>query len=91
MHILWRMWFEANISVEEVCHLYKHSSKKSEAGYFFLAPRDKKKILMTNLSSSCEGWKDKNFWIGGNFDPLSSVEGARPVPRNYNVPVKLFL
>ena len=55
------MWFEADISVEEVCHLYKPSSKKSNAGYFFLAPWEKKKILMTNLSSSCEGWKDKNF------------------------------
>ena len=72
--------------MEEVCHLYKPSSKKSEAGYFFLEPWEKKKILMTNLSSSCEGWKDKNFWVGGNFDPFSSVEGAKPVPRNYKVP-----
>ena len=38
MHILWRMWFETDPSVEEVCHLYKPSSKKSEAGYFFLVP-----------------------------------------------------
>ena len=82
------MWFEINLSVEEVCHLYKPSSKKSEAGYFFLALWEKKKILMTNLSSSCEGWKDKNFWVGGNFDSFSSVKGARPVPRNYNVPGK---
>ena len=38
MHILWRLWFEVDLSVEEVCYLYKPSSKKSEAGYFFLAP-----------------------------------------------------
>ena len=44
--------------------------------------------MMTNLSSSCEGWKDKNFWVGGNFDPFSSEKGARPVPRNYNIPGK---
>ena len=90
LHILWRTWFEAGISVEEVCHLYKPSSKKSEAGYFFLAPWEKKKILMTNLSSSCEGWKDKNFSVVGNYDPFSSMEGARPVPRNNNVPGKYF-
>ena len=68
--------------------MYKPSPKKSEAGYFFLALWEKKKIIMTNSSSSCEGWKDKNFWVGGNFDPSSSVEGARIVSRNYNVPVK---
>ena len=90
MHILWRMWFEADPSVEEVCLLYKPSSKKFEVGYFFLAPWEKKKVLMTNLSSSYEGWKDKNFWVGGNLDPFSSVKGARPVPRNYNVPGKYF-
>ena len=65
MHILWRLRFGVDPSVEEVCHLYKPSSKKSEAGYFFMAPWEKKKILMTNLSSSCEGWKDRNFWVGG--------------------------
>ena len=43
---------------------------------------------MMNLSSSCEGWKEKNFWVGGNFDPFSSIAGAQPVPRNYNVPGK---
>ena len=74
--------------MEEVCHLYKPSSKKSEAGYFFLPPWEKNKILMTNLSLSCEGWNDKNFWVGGNFDSFNSAEGARPVPRNYNVPGK---
>ena len=88
MPILWRRWFESDPSVEEVCHLYKPFSKKFEAGYFFLALWEKKKILMTNLSSSCEGWKDKNFWVGGNFDPFSSVEEAIPVSRNYNVPGK---
>ena len=74
--------------MEEVCHLYKPSSKKSEAGYFFLAPWEKKKILMTNLSSSCEGWKDKNFWVGGNFDPCGSIQGTLPIPRVYQVPGK---
>ena len=38
MHILCRMLFETDLLVEEVCHLYKPSSKKSEVGYFFLAP-----------------------------------------------------
>ena len=84
------MLFEVDLTVEEVCCLYKPSSKKSEVGYFFLAPWEMKRIMMTNLSSSCEGWKDKNFWVGGNFDPFSSVEGARPVPKNYNVPGKLL-
>ena len=57
MHILWRQLFEEDLTVEEVCHLYKPSSKKSEAGYLFYAPWTKKKIMMTNLSSFCEGWK----------------------------------
>ena len=86
MHILWRLWFEVDISVEEVCYLYKPSSKKSEVGYFFLAPWEKKKILMTNLSSSCEGWKDRNFWVGGDFDPCGSTRGAQPLPRAYQIP-----
>ena len=86
MHILWRVWFAEDVTVEEVCYLYKPSSKKSEAGYFFLAPWEKKKILMTNLSSSCEGWKDRNFWVGGDFDPCGSVEGAPTLPRAYQVP-----
>ena len=86
LHILWRQWFESDISVEEVCHLYKPSSKKSEVGYFLLAPWEKKKILMANLSSSCEGWKDKNFWVGGNFDPEGSISRTLPVPRVYQVP-----
>ena len=86
MHILWRMWFAVDVSVEEVCYLYKPSSKKSEVGYFFLAPWEKKKILMTNLSSSCEGWKDRNFWVGGDFDPCGSVQGAPTLPRAYQVP-----
>ena len=76
MHILWRQLFEVDLSVEEVCYLYKPSFKKSEVGYFFLAPWEKKKIMMTNLSSSCKGWKDKKFWVGGNFDPFSSVARA---------------
>ena len=76
MHILWRLWFGVNPSVEEVCHLYKPSSKKSEAGYFFLAPWEKKKIMMTNLSSSCEGWKDKNFWVGGELRPVRLHSGS---------------
>ena len=88
MHIIWRLLFGVDLTVENVYFLYKPSSKKSEVGYFFLAPWQKKKIMMTNLSSSCEGWKDNNFWVGGNFDPFSSVEGARPVPKNYNVPSK---
>ena len=88
MHILSRQLFEDDLAVEEVCYLYKPSSKKSVVGYFFLAPWEKKKIMMTNLSSSCEGWKEKNFWVGGNFDPFSSIAGAQPVPRNYNVPGK---
>ena len=46
--------------------------------------------MMTNLSSSCEGWKDKNFWVGGSFDPFSSVAGAQSVLRNYNVPGELL-
>ena len=57
MHILWRQLFEEDLAVEEVCHLYKPSSKNFEAGYFFYAPWTKKKIMMTNLSSSCDGWK----------------------------------
>ena len=61
MHILWRKLFEDDLFVEEVCYLYKPSSKKSEVGYFFLASWKKKKIMMTNLSFSYEGWKDKNF------------------------------
>ena len=86
MHIFWRVWFTEDVTMEEVCHLYKPSSKKSEAGYFFLAPWEKKKILMTNLSSSCEGWKDRNFWVGGDFDPCGSEEGAPTLPRAYQVP-----
>ena len=38
MHILWRQLFEDDLTIEEVCYLYKPSSKKSEVGYFFLAP-----------------------------------------------------
>ena len=91
IHILWRKLFKDDFSVEEVCYLYKPSSKKSEVGYFFLAQSKKKKIMMMNLSSSCEGWKEKNFWVGGNFDPFSSIAGAQPVPRNYNVPEKYKL
>ena len=89
MHILWRLWFGVDPSVEEVCHLYKSSSKKSEAGYF-LSPWEKKKILMTNLSSSCEGWKDRNFWVGGDFDPCGSTQAAQPLPRAYQVPGKSY-
>ena len=88
MHILWRMWFEVDPSVEEACHLYKPSSKKSEAGYFFLAPWEKKKIMMTNLPSSCKGWKDRKFWVGGDFDPCGSTQGTPPIPRAYQVPGK---
>ena len=54
IHILWRKLFEVDLSVEEVCFLYKPSSKKSEVGYFFLSPWEKNKIMMMNLSSSCE-------------------------------------
>ena len=35
MHILWRQLFEEDLTVDEVCYLYKPFSKKSEAGYFF--------------------------------------------------------
>ena len=61
MYISWRKLFKDDLTVEKICYLYKPSSKKSEVGYFFLAPWEKKKIMMTNLPSSCEGWKDKNF------------------------------
>ena len=70
MHILWRLLFGVDLTAEEVCFLYKPSSSKSEVGYFFLAPWEKRKIMMTNLSSSCEGWKDKNFWVRGELRPL---------------------
>ena len=55
MHIPWRKLFEDDLTVEELCFLYKPSSKKTEVGYFYLAPWEKKKIMMTNLSSSYEG------------------------------------
>ena len=55
MHILWRRLFKVDLAMEEVCCLYKPSSKKLEVGYFFLAPWENKKIMVTNLSSSCEG------------------------------------
>ena len=71
--------------MEEVCYLYKLSSKKSKVGYFFLAPWENKKIMMTNLSTFCEGWKDKNFWVGGNFDLFNSIAVAQSVLRNYTV------
>ena len=90
MHILWRLVFGVDLSAKEVCCFYKPSSKKSKMEYFFLAPWEKKKIIITNLSSSCEGWKDKNFLVGGNFAPFSSLKGARPVPTKYNVPGKLL-
>ena len=44
MHILWRKLFENDLSMEEVCYLYKPSSKKSEVGYFFLALGKRKKL-----------------------------------------------
>ena len=81
--------FEVDLTAEVVCHIY--SSKKSKVGYFFLAPWEKKKIKMTNLSSSCEGLKDKNFWVGDNFNPFSSVARAQSVPINYNVSVSSLL
>ena len=87
---MWRLLFGAELIAKEVCCLYKPSSKKSDVGYSFLAPWEKKKIMTTNLSSSCEGWKDNNFWVERNFDPFSSVEGAKPVPKNYNVLGKLL-
>ena len=54
IHILWRKMFGVNLTAEEVCYVYKPSSKKSKVGYFFLTPWEKKNIMMTNLSSSCE-------------------------------------
>ena len=65
MHILWRKLFEVDLTVEEACFLYKPSSKKSEVGYFCLAPMEKKKIMMMNLSSSCEGWKKTRTFGSG--------------------------
>ena len=91
MHILWRQLFKDYLTVEEVYYLFKPSSTKSEVGYIFLALWEKKKIMMANLSSTCDGWKEKNLRVGGNFDPFSSVAGAQPVPRNYNVPDKCKL
>ena len=88
MHILLRQLFEDDLTVEEVCYLYKPSSKKFEVSYFFLAPWEKKNIMMMNLSSSYKFWKEKNFWVGGNFDPFNSITGAQPVQKNYNVPGK---
>ena len=60
MYILWKRMFEVDLTAEKVCYIYKPSSNKREVGYFFLAPWEKKKIVMTNLSYSCERWKEKN-------------------------------
>ena len=90
MHILWRRAFGVNLTAEEACHIYKPSLKKFEVGYFFLAPWKKKKVIMTNFSSSCEGWKNKNLWVRGNFDLFISIAGAQSVPRNYNISRKFY-
>ena len=41
--------------------------------------------MLIDLSSSREGWEDKNFWVRGNFDPFSSIAGAHGIRMNYNV------
>lgn len=83
MHVLrFQPKFE-DLSPEEFCHMYRLASQKTSPGYFFMRPWQKNQALMENLSSSCDGWKDKNFWLGENFGPLSSVGGRVGVLRNY--------
>lgn len=82
MYVLWHQCkFEA-LTREEFCFAYKPSLKNAEGGYFFMVPWQPKDAVMKNLSSSFHGWTDKFFWVGGNFD-LLSTNTKDSIPHNF--------
>ena len=76
MHILWRKLFENDLSMEEVCYLYKPSSKKSEVGYFFLALGKRKKLWWPTCPPPARDIKTRTSRSGVTSTP--SVPSQEP-------------
>lgn len=80
MHVLWRQLEFGDLSPEEFYHVYRPASQKTNTGYIFMRPWQKNLMVMGILSSSCGKWMDKNFWLGGNFDPFNYGAGQVEIP-----------
>ena len=83
--IVWRRMGESTLTPREFLHLYCLRGIPLEKGYYYFSKYDGGSHLIGSIPSSCEGWKDRNFWLGGNFDPESSRPGAVAIPRNYRL------
>ena len=84
LHCLWCIYFGRGISASEFCHLFRPCSKSGDEGHYFLSAWDKALTANWKLPTSNSGWKDRNFWLGGNFDPHSV--GEETLPRAFQIP-----
>ena len=82
MHVLWHQLAFPRLSCAEFCYIYRPHALSSEPGYYYLSPWYSKTAVMRNLPTSLYGWKDKFFWVEGNFDPESTTH-QDGVPRNF--------
>ena len=83
--IVWRKMGESTLTSREFLHLYCLRGVPLEKGYYYFFKYDGGSHLIGGIPSSCEGCKDCNFWLGGNFDPESSRPGAVAISHNYRL------
>jgi hypothetical protein len=83
-HILYKRMKESDLTVKEFRYFYTCRSSPGEQGLYFLVrwPEDRE-ALIGHVPTSCSGWKDRNFWLGGEYDPESKKPGVSALPRNF--------
>ncbi|XP_052299236.1 uncharacterized protein LOC107177425 [Citrus sinensis] len=74
-------------SLVEVKYLYQLRSSPKEAGWYYFMSSSAKRKPITGFPSSCKNWKNKFFFVGGNWCPAAhSLGGDIYLPTNFVTP-----
>ena len=91
MYVMWERCGLEELSLVEVKYLYQLKSSPREAGrYYFMSSSAKRKPI-TGFPSSCTNWKNKFFFVGGNWCPaIHPLGGAIHLPTRFVTPSRSF-
>ncbi|XP_024042842.1 uncharacterized protein LOC112099649 [Citrus clementina] len=87
MFVLWERCGSEEPSLVEVKHLYQLRSSPKEAGWYYFMSSSAKRKPITGFPSSCKNWKNKFFFVGGNWCPTArSLGGDIYLPTHFVTP-----
>ena len=82
--VLWDLLGFGPLPLRVFLQNYRLARIPNESGFYTILRRQGGFKMITDLPTSNVGWKDGNFWVGGNWDPESSLSDSRPIARAYS-------